>query len=163
MENKYIILSAQIISLIFSPFHMPVMAFFILLLFSYMSFTPLIYKVFVLVMVYVFTILFPRLSIFFYRKINGWTRHHLGRRTNRFVPYFLSIINYGMLLFLMERLHMPRFTLGIIIGALSIQLICAFLNNWIKVSTHAAASAGVIGALIAFSYIFSLTPPSGSA
>ena len=55
-------------------------------------------------------------------------------------------------------MHMPRFTLGIIAGALALQIVCAVLNNWIKVSTHAAASGGVIGALLAFSEIFSFDP-----
>ena len=53
---------------------------------------------------------------------------------------------------------MPRFTLGIIAGALVIQLVCALLNRWVKVSTHAAASGGVVGALLAFSLIFSFDP-----
>ena len=67
-------------------------------------------------------------------------------------------MNYALLLYLMERMHMPRFTLGIIAGALALQIVCAVLNNWIKVSTHAAASGGVIGALLAFSEIFSFDP-----
>lgn len=158
MENKYLILTAQVVSMLFSPFHMPVMAFIVLLLFSYLSLTPFLYKAYVLALVYIFTILLPRLSIFVYRKLNGWSRLHLGRRTNRYVPYLLSITSYATLLYMMHRANMPRFTLGIITGALAIQIGCAILNNWVKVSTHAAAAGGVIGALLAFSYIFNFDP-----
>ena len=158
MSNKYLILSAQAVSLLFSPFYMPVVAFLALFVFSYMSLLPPSYKAMLLLMVWLFTVILPRLSIFTYRKLNGWTRHGLGRRTNRYVPYLLSMMNYALLLYLMERMHMPRFTLGIIAGALALQIVCAVLNNWIKVSTHAAASGGVIGALLAFSEIFSFDP-----
>lgn len=158
IDNKYLILTAQVVSMMFSPFHMPVVAFFFLLVFSYMSFTPLLYKVFVLAIVYVFTILLPRVSIFFYRKFNGWSRYRLGHRANRYVPYFISISCYTVLLWLMRSIHMPRFTLGIIIAALALQMTCALLNNWLKVSTHAAAGGGVLGVLTAFSFIFSFNP-----
>ena len=158
MENKYIILTAQVVSMLFSPFHMPVMAFIVLLFFSYMSLTPFLYKAFVLGLVYVFTILLPRLSIFIYRKLNGWSRFHLGYRANRYVPYVLSITSYASLLYIMRSINMPRFTLGIIAGALSVQVVCAVLNNWVKISTHAAAGGGVVGALVAFSYIFNFNP-----
>ncbi len=159
-ENKYLILTAQIISMVFSPFNMPVLAVVLLLMFSYLSYTPWAYKLIVLTMVYVFTILLPRLSIFAYRKLNGWSRHHLGKRANRYVPYILSITSYACLLYLMHSANMPRFTLGLIAGALVIQVVCAMLNNWIKVSTHAAAAGGVVGALTAFSLIFRFNPTS---
>lgn len=157
-DNKYLVLTAQVISMMFSPFHMPVVGFFFLLMFSYMSFTPWLYKFFVLVIVYVFTILLPRASIFVYRKINGWSRRRLGLRANRYVPYFISILCYAVLLWLMRSIHMPRFTLGLIAAALVIQLVCTVLNNWLKVSTHAAAAGGMLGALTAFSFIFSFNP-----
>ncbi|MDY6296759.1 MAG: hypothetical protein SPL50_00470 [Alloprevotella sp.] len=160
MENKYLILTAQVISLLFSPFHMPVVAFFLLLFLSYMSLLPLAFKVAVLVIVWMFTIMLPRLSIFAYRKLNGWSRYHLGRRANRFFPYLISIVCYASLLYLMYVFHMPSFTLGIILGALAIQVACALLNNWVKVSTHAAAAGGCLGALLAFSAIFHFDPTS---
>ena len=158
IDNKYIVLTAQVISLMFSPFNMPVIAFLLLLMFSYLSMTPIFYKIFVIGMVYVFTILLPRISIFFYRKVNGWSRYHLGQRANRYVPYFISISCYASLLYLMARIHMPRFTMGIIAGALAIQVICAIVNNWVKISTHAAAAGGVVGALLAFSIILNFDP-----
>jgi len=74
MSNKYLILSAQAISLLFSPFYMPVVAFLALFVFSYMSLLPPSYKAMLLLMVWLFTVILPRLSIFTYRKLNGY-RH----------------------------------------------------------------------------------------
>lgn len=158
IDKKYIILTAQVISMMFSPFHMPVLAFILLMLFSYMNMMQTVDKVLLVFVVYVFTIALPRLAIYVFRKLNGWSRFHLGYRVNRFVPYTLSIGCYASLLYLMWSLHWPHFTLGIIIAALLIQIVCALLNNIIKVSTHAAASGGVIGALAAFSLLFSFNP-----
>jgi membrane-associated phospholipid phosphatase len=43
-------------------------------------------------------------------------------------------------------------------SALLIQIICAIVNVWWKISTHTAAIGGVAGALFAFAEIFSFNP-----
>lgn len=158
MTNRYLILTAQVISLVLSPFYLPVVAFIMLLFFSYLSYTSWQYNLQIIGMVYLFTVLLPRLAIYAYRKINGWTRHELGKRERRIVPYILSISSYTALLYMMNHMRMPRFTMGIVAGALAIQIVCALVNPWLKVSTHAAASGGVIGAIMAFSLIFNFDP-----
>ncbi len=155
---SWLVLTAQVISVVFSPFYLPVVAFVALFLFSYLNMLPFFTKLVLTFIVYAFTVVLPHVTIMLYRRLNGWTRHQLGKRERRYVPYVLSIVSYAALLYLLYSLHMPRFTLGVITGALAIQLVCALLNTWIKVSTHAAASGGVVGALIAFSMIFSFDP-----
>ena len=158
ISNKVLIISAQVISLVFSPFYLPVLAFVILFFFSYLSYMSWAFNLKIILMVYFFTVLVPWLGIFLYRKINGWTKHQLGRRERRIIPYIISILSYSALLILMNNLRMPRFTMSVIIAALSVQVICAICNSLIKVSTHAAASGGVIGCLMAFSGIFYFDP-----
>lgn len=158
MKDKYIIWAARIVSFVFTPFYFPVLGFLALFSFSYLNLLPLSYRVIMLVMVYVFTVLLPWFTIYLYRRINGWTSHQLSAREKRVVPYILSITSYGCCLYLMNRLHLPRFMMGIIVGALVIQVVCALLNNWVKVSTHTAAAGGVMGALLAFSALFSFDP-----
>lgn len=157
MKDKYIILTAQVISMLFSPFYLPVIALIALFMFSYLSMLPLAYKLFLLALVYVFTVLLPRISIFCYRRVKGWTRHQLSRRERRYVPYVLSITCYLLLLYILYSLH-TRFLQGIIIGALSVQVSCALLNGLTKMSTHAAAAGAVVGALLAYSLIFLFDP-----
>lgn len=153
-----LLIAAQLISLVFSPFYLPVVAFIVLFMFSYLNMLPLATKAILTVTVYCFTVALPRFTIYLYRKLNGWTRRDLSMRHRRYVPYTLSIISYAALLYLLYNLHMPRFTLSVIAGALAIQAICILLNSTIKVSTHAAASGGVVGALMAFALIFSFDP-----
>lgn len=158
VSSTLLVMLAQAVSSLYSPFYLPVVAFLVLFMFSYLKLLPITTKIMLALMVYFFTILLPHLTIYLYRRLNGWTRHQMSRRERRYVPYVLSIISYGALLYLFFNIHMPRFAIGVIVGALVIQVICVIVNSRIKISTHAAASGGVIGALIAFSYIFSFDP-----
>lgn len=153
MNNRFLILGAHFVSLLFSPFYLPVTALIVLAFFSYLRYMPWVYNARIVIMVYAFTVFIPYVSIHAYRKINGWTRHQLSHRHRRIIPYLLSIASYSVLLYMLDNLCMPRFVLGIIAGALSIQVVCALVNPWFKVSTHAAASGGLIGAVIAFSIL----------
>lgn len=154
MNNRYIVLSAQVISTLFTPFYLPTVAFVVLLTFSYLSQLAFMEKLYMVFMVYLFTVILPRTIIYFYRKHHGWSSEQLNKRSNRYVPYIISIGCYTLLLFIMKSLHLPHFTVPIVAAALLIQIICAIVNNWVKVSTHAASSGGVIGMLFAFSFIF---------
>lgn len=158
ITNKYILLGARVVSLIFTPFYLPVMAFVLLFIFSYLNLLSWGTKGLLLLMVWAFTVILPHIFITIYRKINGWTHHQMGHRERRIVPYLLSITSYASLLYLMYSIRMPRFTLSIIAAALAIQVVCAVLNTKVKVSTHAAGAGGVVGALMSFSVIFNFDP-----
>ena len=89
-----------------------------------------------------------------YRTINGWTSHQMSQRERRFVPYIINIVCYSSLFLLMRLYRMPFFLSTVIMSGLLIQIVCALINLKIKISTHAAASGGVIGMIIAFSLVF---------
>ena len=63
MREKDIILAARVISLIFTPFYLPFVGLIGLFLFSYLNAYHLKFKIEVLVMVYLFTILLPTILI----------------------------------------------------------------------------------------------------
>ncbi len=158
MKEKNIILGARVMSMIFTPFYLPLVGLIALFIFSYMSLMPLEYKAFILLLVYIFTILLPSFLIHIYRKYQGWTPIELGKKERRIVPYIISIICYFSCLWLMNRMHVPRFMGAILLGALVIQMTCALINVWWKISTHTAAIGGVAGALLAFAEAFSFNP-----
>lgn len=156
--SALLVLVAQVVSTLYSPFYLPIMAFIVLFMFSYLKLLPLSTKVVLLVIIYFFTILLPHTAIYMFRRFNGWTRKQLSKRQRRFVPYGICMVSYAALLYLLYEIHMPHFTIGVIGGALAIIVICAIVNNKIKISTHAAASGGVIGALLAYAFIFTFNP-----
>lgn len=158
MSDKQIILIARFFSALFRPFYMPLISFLALFMFTYLNVLPFSYKLSVLALVYCLTILLPQLLIFAYRSMKGWQAVHLRRREHRVVPYILSILSYLTCLYVMGELRMPRYMGGIIVSALLIQISCAVVNIWWKVSTHSAAMGGLIGGLLAFSLLFMFNP-----
>jgi hypothetical protein len=158
MEKRKVIKAAQIISGIFNPFVIPFGAFIVLFFFSYLNIMPLQYKLLVLGVVYCFTILLPTISIFLFRKINGWESKDLIDREKRFVPYLLTITAYVFCLIMMYKLNIPRYMTGIIVATLASMAICVIVNLKWKLSEHMAGMGGVVGGLIAFSFLFNYNP-----
>ena len=157
-NEKQMILAARIVSMLFTPFYLPIVGLIALFLFSYLSIFPIAYKLQVLIMTYLFTILLPTVMIHLYRRYQGWNLIELGQRERRMVPYIISIVCYFSCIYLMERLHMPHFIGSIIIAALLVQIVCAIINVWWKISTHTAAIGGVGGALFAFAEYLGFNP-----
>lgn len=158
MKEKNIILTARIMSMIFTPFYLPIVGLIALFIFSYMSLLPIGYKLVMLGMVYLLTVVAPSLLIHLYRMVQGWTSRELGKKERRIVPYILSIVCYFGCFFWMEYRNTPRVISIIVVVALAIQMICAFINVWWKISTHTAAIGGVAGALVSYSVAFNFNP-----
>ena len=156
--NKKIIIAAREISLVFTHFYLPTLGLLALFSLSYLSLLPFMYKTVVMAIVYFFTILLPTLLIHIYRRHQRWTLIELGQRERRMVPYVLSILCYFTCVYIMRSIHIPHFMSSIVIAALGIQIVCAIVNVWWKISTHTAAIGGVVGAVGAFADIFGFNP-----
>lgn len=155
--NK-LILGARVLSAVFNPFYLPTVGLIVLFTLSYLSLLPISYKLLVLGLVYIFTILLPTLLISLYRHHQRWTLIELGQRERRMVPYVISILSYFMCVYIMDSMHIPHFMSSILIAALIIQILCSIVNVWWKISTHTAAIGGMAGAIAAFSMIFGFNP-----
>ena len=158
MKEKNIIFTARIMSMIFTPFYLPIVGLIALFIFSYMSLLPMMYKLVMLAMVYLLTVMAPSLLIHLYRLCQGWTSHELGRKERRLVPYIISIVCYFACFFWMEYRNTPRVISIIVVVALTVQMVCALINIWWKISTHTAAIGGVAGGLVSYSIAFSFNP-----
>jgi membrane-associated phospholipid phosphatase len=157
-REKGIILTARVISMVFTPFYLPILGLVALFIFSYMSQMPWSYKFQLLTMVYLLTVVLPTVLIHFYRRHHGWSLIELGQKERRAVPYVISILCYFLCIYLMEFLHIPHFMMTIVTAALFIQITCAMINVWWKISTHTAAIGGVAGALFVFAEFFGFNP-----
>ena len=157
-REKSIILTARVVSMLFTQFYLPLVGMMALFSFSYLGLMPWGYKLQVLTMVYLFTILLPSVLIHLYRRYRGWTLIELGHKERRAVPYVISILCYFFCIYLMDLLHIPHFMGTILYAALFIQVVCALINVWWKISTHTAAIGGVAGALFVFGELFGFNP-----
>ena len=144
--------------MIFTPFYLPLVSLIALFLFSYMSNLPLGYKLQVLTIVYAFTILLPTVMIYMYRRYQGWTSTQMGKKERRMVPYITSIMCYFLCYYIMIVLRIPQFMANIVVTALMIQVVCALINVWWKISIHMAGIGGMAGALFAVSLVFEFNP-----
>lgn len=153
-----LILVARVLSIIFTPFYLPILGLLVLFLFSYMSNLNFVYKLRVLLMVYAFTLFIPTLLIRLYRHYHGWTLLEMGTRERRAIPYVISMLCYFACYYLMKYFHIPHFMARILVTAITIQIACALVNTRWKVSTHTAGIGGVAGALLALSAVFAFNP-----
>ena len=158
MTEKNIILLSRAVSMVFTPFYLPLVGMIILFFFTYMSELNLGYRLSILGMVYLFTILLPTFLIRLYRKHQGWNLFELGKQERRMVPYIISILCYSACFYVMSVRNVASFMGRIVIAALVIQVLCAVINVWWKISTHTAAIGGGVGALMAFSVLFYFNP-----
>lgn len=157
-RQKTLIYAARMLSMLFIPFYLPIVGLLALFTFSYLSLLPLAYKAVVLAIALFFTVLMPTGLIRLYRHYQGWTLIELGVKERRMVPYVISIVCYISCVYIMNSLHIPHFMGSIITAALFVQIACALVNAWWKISTHTAAIGGMAGALFAFAEIFGFNP-----
>ena len=158
IADKTMLRVARVTSIVFTPFSIPFLAFLVLFLFSYLRIMPILYKGIVLGIVYCFSILTPTITIFLFRKINGFARQDLSERKKRYVPILLTIISYVFCLLMMRKLNIPWYMTGIIFVSLVVSIICILVNLKWKLSEHMAGMGGIIGGLVSFSALFSYNP-----
>lgn len=158
MKEKYLIRSAKFLSVLCSPFYAPMMVFIWLFLFSYLRLLPWNYKFFVMAAVVLFTILIPRFGINILRRINKWTHRQLSARENRFIPYIMTILSYGVCMYVFTTINTALFMRGVLIAGLVAQLLCTLINIKWKISTHMVGVGGFAGAYVAFGDLFYFNP-----
>ena len=90
--ERKIIMVSRVLSAMFNPFYLPVIGLMALFTFSYLNLLPMMYKLYVLMLVYIFTVLLPTIAIRTYRNYHGWTPIELGVKERRMIPYVISII-----------------------------------------------------------------------
>lgn len=156
--ERTLINTAKIISWVFTPFFIPILAFLILFLFSYLNMLPWGYRLIVLSTVLFFTIIVPWIAIHLFRKVNGLALVQLNERKERYIPFILTILSYLCCLLMMRKMSIPWYMTGIILTALIISVICVIANLKWKLSEHMTGCGAVVGGLISFSALFGYNP-----
>jgi len=146
------------ISIIFTPFYLPLVGIAMLLTFTFMSELPLTYKLLLATTVYLLTVFIPTILIYLYRLMRGWTLQQLGEKRHRIVPYAISIGSYLLCIWMLQRVHVNHEIISIIIAAFFIQAASIIVNFFWKISTHTAAIGGVSGSLVAYGILFEFNP-----
>ena len=157
-EDKVLIKTARIVSAIFAPIHIPLLAFLALFLFSYLRIMPLAYKALVLGVVAGFTILLPVLLVYLFHKISRRIKGSEAWRNQHYIPLLLTAISYVACLQVMFQLHLPWYLNNIIVTAQLVLAFCVIAALWRRLSEHMAGMGVLIGGLVAFSELFHYNP-----
>jgi membrane-associated phospholipid phosphatase len=158
MKNKLLIRIAKVMSTLFMPLYAPMWVFIGLFLFTYLRLLPWGYKIFIISIVYAFTVFMPTVGITLFRLFKKWTHLELSHREHRHMPYVVALLSYTACLVIMTRINAAMFFRGVVMAALVSQIICVIINVWWKVSTHMVGIGGLVGALNAFSILFFYNP-----
>ncbi|MCF0203456.1 MAG: hypothetical protein HUK08_08845 [Bacteroidaceae bacterium] len=158
MNNKYLVRLAHTVSIIFRPFYLPLAGLAALFVFSTLSLLPLAYKLVVLALVWVFTVILPHILITLYHNYKSRRLFRLAPKERRLVPYTISIICYLSCYWLLSFFNAHHTIKAILVAALAVQMVCALINVKWKISTHTAAIGSFLGGLIAYSFIFYFNP-----
>ncbi len=158
LRDRLILVIARYVSIVFTPFYLPLMGLAALFTFSYLSLFHWLYKLHVLILVWLFTCMLPTTLIRLYRHYQGMSLFNLIRREARYVPYIISILCYVVCLYVMKLRDIPYVMRSIVVAALIIQIACAIINHWWKISIYTAAIGGTTGAVAALSLIFGFNP-----
>lgn len=158
MREKYQIAVAKAVSLICEPYYLPLVVYLALMSFSYLKLLPMDYKLMLLGWFVLFTVVIPLAVMQILKGIITARNRAEWLRKYRWAAYVVFMINYEACLMVMKRSVMPQILQNVIFAALVIQLVCFALNFFIKVSAHSAAAGGLVGALVAFAFIFGFDP-----
>lgn len=158
MQAHRLLISANTLSNIFRPTFFPTVGMVILLTFSYLSLLPWNLKIWLLLMVYLFTVAIPFVLCWGYRLTARLFFSQFSQRHQRTGPYCIHLLCYLALMYYLQLWHMPRCLVAIILVSLLVQACGVLINLWWKVSMHSAGSGAVIGGVAAYAELFNFNP-----
>ena len=158
MKEKDLVRMSKIVSTVCSPFLMPVVGLLALFTFSYLNILQWQAKLYIFIIFLLFTIMLPITLIRMYCRFQGWEFKDLKDKEKQLVPFIICILSYVAGYYCLMTNHIAYSIRCIIIAAIVIQILCAIINIWWHISLHTAAIGGILGAIIAFSWVFSFNP-----
>ena len=93
MKEKYLVRMSKGVSILCSPFLMPVMGLLILFIFSYLSILPWEAKLYIFIIFLLFTVMLPLTLIRMYCRFKGCNMKELKDKGMRLVPFIICILS----------------------------------------------------------------------
>ena len=151
-DNKVLLASARIISVLFHPLLIPTLGF--LFLFNsgfYFSVLPWALKKYMLLVVFTTTCFLPAISIFVL-SINSKFDINMEKNTDRTLALIISAISYYIGYIFLKRL--PSFPIYniLLIGSVLVHVILLPISMRWKISIHSAAIGGLIGGVLSLAF-----------
>ena len=158
MQNKF----ARAISVILQPLLIPTYGFIILFgmntVFS-LSINPS-QKWMIMSVVFLTTILFPAIMIFFLMKMGVISSLNLRSRQERVLPFLITGIFYYLVYYMLKQLQISPIYSYFMIGTTFVIVVAMIINFFWKISIHMISMGGMLGAFLGLSFVMmiDLTP-----
>lgn len=136
---------AHFFSIILTPLLMPFYGICILFFFSYLYILPISFKLFIASGIMFFTTIFPAIIIMWMYKTKKVKSIGLNDRTDRAIPYMLSLIGYGFCIYFLYKARLPIWVLGFFTGCIGAIITALLINTRWKISAHMTGMGGLTG------------------
>lgn len=148
---------AHALSLIFHPIFMP--SYGIILFLNYtdnFSYLPDKFVWVIYAVVWVFTLAFPLLMLFMYKKLGKISSYTMPDHKERVVPMFMVLLSFVAAIVLLHRLRVPILIFNYFIGTGAVLLLLSVVSFWWKISAHMAGIGGFIAASVMLGFFLQL-------
>lgn len=145
---------ARVISALFNPFWFVTVAFVLMFTATHLSVLPLFYKIYVLAVVILFTVLIPVGAIYVHGRLLRQPKGYLSEKENRLIPYAFTLLSYFFGYLLMQRLLIPYYMASMLLVSLVALLVCALVNVKWKISEHLTAAGAATGCVVFYGPLF---------
>lgn len=139
---------AAVYSWIAAPLLIPVYGTILIFVLSLMAYTPLEAKIVAISVVFVLNAVVPVL-LFCLLKFFGVIKDvALNERTERAIPYLIMIVCMLATAYYLYANQAPLWVVCFFVGGSVAGAVNLIINNWWKISAHAAAAAGMVAMLV---------------
>ncbi len=146
------------VSWLMSPLLMPVYGIVMVFMLTVYSYVPMGIKLGFTLIVAGVTIILPMLTVLLLKRLGMVDDLGLNGRKERTIPYLITILCMGGTAVFLAMKGFPLWVVMFYAGGALAGLIEAIINNWWKISAHAAGVAGLVAMLVRMSHTPMVNP-----
>lgn len=146
------------VSWLMSPLLMPVYGIVLVFMLTVYSYVPMGIKLGFTLIVAGVTIILPMLTVLLLKRLGMVDDLGLNGRKERTIPYIITILCMGGTAVFLAMKGFPLWVVMFYAGGALAGLIEAIINNWWKISAHAAGVAGLVAMLVRMSHTPMVNP-----
>lgn len=146
------------VSWLMSPLLMPVYGIVLVFMLTVYSYVPMGVKLGFTLIVAGVTIILPMLTVLLLKRLGMVSEIGLNNQKERTIPYLITILCMGGTAVFLAMKGFPLWVVMFYAGGALAGLIEAIINNWWKISAHAAGVAGLVAMLVRMSHTPMVNP-----
>ena len=150
---------SQFISTLFMPLFMPAYSVALLFVYSYFRYAYGAHFYSLIVPTLLFTFVVPGVLIYVMVKIGIISDLALPKRSDRFLPYTVTVLSFSFLIYYFYKLGMPTWFLTMIGSSIVVMILATIITLWWKISAHMFGVAGLLGGVMAVCYFVDKSNP----